>query len=338
MITSELSHITKKLHNDLTSLQTLPQLDELTVAYLGRNGHVNKIFSQMKTVPPEEKKAFGAKVNELKQEVTQLLEDKKNELMNKKIDYSSFDVTLPGKKKKIGSLHPYTIVRREMNAIFKQLGFSVYDGPHIETDEYVFERANLPKHHPARSLQDTIVIEDPDVILRPHTSSVENRALENESLPLRIVAPGMTFRYETPNATNHFVFNQYQGVVVAEDITMADLKGTLESFCKSYFGQDTIFRIRAKYYPEVEPGCGLDIQCKFCKGKGCSVCKGRGWVEIGGAGMIHPNMLRAAKIDSSKYSGFAWGMGFDRIVMQKFNIDDIRKMFDGTIVRANMSN
>lgn len=316
---------------DISAATTSKELEEIRIKYEGRNGIVNKQFELLKDLSPEEKKNQGPALNEFKKFIHDTIIAKEQELISA-TGTADIDISLPGIRQKMGKLHPHTIVRRQMNGIFKQLGFSVYEGPHIETDEYVFERANLPKHHPARSLQDTIIIDEPEVILRSHTSSVENRAMENEELPLRIVVPGVAFRYETPNQTNHFLFYQYEGMAIAEDITMADLHGTFESFAKSFFGEDVTIRIRAKYYPQVEPGVGLDLICTFCMGKGCPVCKRRGWVEIAGAGMIHANMLRTNGIDPEKYSGFAWGMGFDRIVMQKLKIDDIRKLYDGTLI------
>jgi phenylalanyl-tRNA synthetase alpha chain len=305
--------------------------DDLKRKYLGKESDLMQILANLKNLSPEEKKEIGKSANELRK----YFEEKIVEFSQ--IDYSNdekyhnFDVTLPGERRKLGTFHPGTLVAREMNEIFKQLGFSVYVGPEIETDEYVFEKLNLPKNHPARSLQDTLMIEEPEVILRSHTSSVEIRAMENEKLPIRIVVPGRAFRYEDLNQTNHFAFFQYEGLAIGENITMADLKGTFEAFAKSFFGEETKIRIRMKYYPQVEPGCGLDIQCRFCEGAGCPVCKKRGWIETSGGGMVHPNALRAVGIDPEKYSGFAFGMGFDRIVMQKFKIDDIRKLYNGTI-------
>ncbi len=328
----KLTTIVSQLMDDLSSCATIGDVEAVEITYVGRNGIINELLTGMKTLSPEEKKIRGKEINTLKKEVTTLIEQKKELLYGSVSDDSSFDVTLPGKKHRLGSRHPHTIMRRDMNKIFHYLGFSMYEGPHIETDEYVFERANLPKNHPARSLQDTILIQDPDILLRSHTSSVENRALENESLPLRIVAPGITFRYETPSQTNHFLFYQYQGVAVARDITMADLKGTFNLVFKHIMGKNTVLRFRAKYYPEVEPGCGIDIRCTFCHGAGCSSCKYRGWVEMGGAGMIHPHMLGAAGIDVGMYTGFAFGLGFDRMVMQKMQIDDIRKIYNGSLI------
>jgi phenylalanyl-tRNA synthetase alpha chain len=317
---------------DLASVTSSDSLEQLEISYMGRNGKLNDLFKGMKSLSVEEKKTWGAKLNTVKNELERMFAEKRETLLAGAGDIPDFDLTLPGTRQPIGKLHPHTIVRREMNDIFKHMGFSVYEGPHIETDEYVFERANLPKHHPARSLQDTIIIENPEIILRSHTSSVESRAMDALEPPIRLVVPGLAFRYETPNQTNHFIFYQYEGIAVAKDLTMADLHGTLETFCKLFFGKDTKTRIRAKYYPQVEPGCGLDIICKFCNGAGCPVCKRRGWVELAGAGMIHANMLRLNGIDPTLYSGFAWGMGFDRIVMQKLDIDDIRKLYDGTLI------
>ncbi|MCX7996872.1 MAG: phenylalanine--tRNA ligase subunit alpha [Patescibacteria group bacterium] len=320
---------------DLAAVKGISQLEEIETKYLGRNGKVNSLFKNMKKLAEEaskDVKEIGKELNRLKQELERLITEKKELLLADGGTGPDIDLTLPGIRPRIGKLHPHTLVRRQMNDIFKGMGFSVYEGPHIETDEYVFERANLPKNHPARSLQDTIIIENPDILLRSHTSSVQSRAMENLELPIRLVVPGFAFRYETPNQTNHFIFLQYEGIAVAEDLTMADLHGALETFCKMFFGRDTKVRIRCKYYPQVEPGCGLDIQCKFCGGKGCAVCKRRGWVEIAGAGMVHANMLRMNGIDPSRYSGFAWGMGFDRIVMQKLNIDDIRKLYNGALI------
>lgn len=305
---------------------------EIKNKYLGKNSELMQILSSIKDLSPDEKKIVGKEGNALKRSIESQINsegsDSKSSLSSEDID-----VTLPGKRLKLGRLHPHTLVMREMNDIFRQLGFSVYSGPEIETDEYIFEKANLPKNHPARSLQDTLTIKDPEILLRSHTSSVENRAMENEKLPLRIVVPGRVYRYEDLNQTNHFAFFQYQGVCVGEDITMADLKGTFEFFVHQFFGSEVQTRFRSKYYPEVEPGVGLDLMCKFCGGTGCPVCKRRGWAEILGAGMIHPNMLRMSGIDPKKYSGFAWGMGFDRLVMQKYGISDIRVLFNGGILK-----
>lgn len=241
------------------------------------------------------------------------------------------DVTVPGILPSVGHYHPTTLVIREMNAIFSRMGFSTYSGPEIENDEYNYNRVNLPKDHPARDLQDTLYIAEPDIILRTHTSSVEAHILETMTPPYRFVIPGKVYRYENMNASNNVMFFQYQGLAVGEGITLAQLKWTLNTFVHSFFGKDRETRFRCKYYPEVEPGVGVDISCSFCNKRGCSVCKGRGWIEMLGAGMIHPNMLRQVQLDPDKISGFAWGMGLDRIVMQRWNIPDIRSLYNGDI-------
>jgi phenylalanyl-tRNA synthetase alpha chain len=323
----QLQKIKTEFENDLSSQSA----EELKRKYLGKESELLQILGSIPTLAPELRKDVGKTGNEIRGYISTKISELQGAKSSQTGSFDEMDVTLPGVRKKLGKLHPHTLVMREMNEIFKQLGFSVYAGPEIETDEYVFERLNLPKDHPARSLQDTLMIEDPEVILRSHTSSVEIRAMETEKLPIRIVVPGRAFRYEDLNQTNHFAFFQYEGLAVGENITLADLKGTFESFARSFFGSDTKIRIRAKYYPQVEPGCGLDIQCKFCEGKGCPVCKKRGWIEASGGGMVHPNALRSCGIDPKKYSGFAWGMGFDRIVMQKYGITDIRRLFDGTL-------
>jgi len=219
-----------------------------------------------------------------------------------------------------------------LNSFFRYYGYSVYEGPEVEFNEYNFEKLNLPKDHPARSLADTLFISEPNIMLRTHTSSVETRAMTNEDLPLRIVVPGKVFRNETTNATNNSMFYQYEGLVVDKNVSMAELKGTLDKFIKFLYGVETKTRFRCKYYPQVEPGAGLDIQCLFCNSKGCTVCKFRGWVEVLGCGMVHPNVLRSCGIDHKKWSGFAFGMGLDRIVMLKYGIDDIRKLYSGELV------
>lgn len=328
----EFEKIKKTFDLSINDVNTINELETLRIEFLGRKSELTNSLSKIATLPIEERKEAGQSGNTLRNYIEEKINEKAKELENVMYrNYDEFDVTLPGKKVGIGRLHPHTLVLREFGEIFKQMGFSFYAGPEIETDEYVFERLNLPKNHPARSLQDTLIIDDPEVILRSHTSSVEIRGMEALDLPIRIVVPGRVYRYEDLNQTNHFAFFQYEGLAIGEKITMADLKGTFESFAKQYFGDDTLIRIRAKYYPQVEPGCGLDIQCKFCHGTGCPVCKRRGWLEASGGGMVHPNALRSCGIDPEKYSGFAWGIGFDRLVMQKYKINDIRKLFDGSL-------
>lgn len=307
---------------------------ELSKKYLSKDSDLSKLFILLPKLSPDEKKEAGKLINQAKKDIEEMissnLPDNKSSNITKHIPQET-DITLPGNRQKFGKLHPLTIVEREMNSIFKQMGFSVYAGPHIELDSNVFEKLNLPKNHPARSLQDTLVIEDPEILLRSHTSSVEIRAMEGESLPIRVVVPGRAYRYEDLSSNNHISFTQYEGLAVGKGITLANLHGLFNLFAKNFYGESTEVRIRAKYYPQVEPGCGLDLKCRFCGGEGCQVCKYRGWVELSGGGMVHPNVLRACKIDPAEYTGIAWGMGFDRIVMQKYGINDIRSLFDGSL-------
>ncbi len=305
------------------------ELEELRVAFLGRNGKVNQVFKDLKDLLPEEKREVGQSLNEVKKAIEEELEYRKNNLKEVKDEW--FDPSIPGIPYKIGHLHPTTQVIAEMAEVFNHLGFSMYEGPEIESDVWNFEKLNLPKDHPARSLQDALYIEEPEVVLRTHTSSVETRALATLKPPFRIVVAGKCYRFENVNATNNAMFYQFQGVALQKGLSMADLKGTLFYFAKKLFGEDRKLRFRCKYYPEVEPGAGLDVQCAFCGGKGCTVCKGRGWIEMLGAGMIHPNILRNMGHDPKEISGFAFGMGLDRIVMDRFKINDIRSLYNADI-------
>src|SRR3989344_2227917 len=258
------------------------ELENLRIAYLGRSGKLTELIKKIKDVPAEERRQVGSLINETKITIESLLADQKNKL--NVVIRKWFDPTMPGIKQRIGHLHPTTIVSNEMFEIFKHLGFSLYEGPEIETDEYNYEKLNLPKVHPARSLQDSLYIEDPEIVLRTHTSSVETRALATLKPPFRIVVAGKCYRYENVNASNNVMFYHFQGVALQKGISMAHLKGTLIYFVKTYLGKDREIRFRCKYYPEVEPGGGLDVDCQFCNKKGCSVCKGRGWIEILGCG------------------------------------------------------
>lgn len=234
-------------------------------------------------------------------------------------------------KPKIGHIHPLTQTINEMNSILQRIGYSIMDGPEIETAEYNFERANLPIDHPAMDLQDSIYIEEPNILLRTQTTSIETHVLEQYKPPFKVVMPGRTYRNEKVTRTNHFVFHQYQLVCVQEKVSLADLLATIEYLFKSFLGDDVVIRFRNKYYPEVEPGVGPDMQCFNCHGVGCQVCKGRGWIEMGGAGIRHPNMLRMAGIDPEQWQGFAFGLGLDRWAMAKHKITDIRTLLGGDL-------
>jgi len=309
--------------------ESLGELEGLRIAYLGRQGRISQLITELKDLSPSERAQAGQVLNDAKQTIEKTLAEQKRVLS--KVKEEKFDPSIPGKKYKAGSLHPTTIVINEMFDVFRHLGFSIIEGPEIETEDYNFARLNLPKDHPARSLQDALYISDPDIVLRTHTSSVEARSLESFEPPYRVVIAGKCYRYEDVNASNNSMFYQFQGFALQEGLTMADLRGTLNYFVHQFFGENRKIRFRCKYYPEVEPGAGLDLDCPFCNQKGCSVCKGRGWIEMLGCGMIHPNMLREAGHNPAKISGFAFGMGLDRIVMDRFGINDIRSLYNGDL-------
>lgn len=319
----------------IISCQSLTELEQIRIDYLGKtNGKLTLILKKIPTMTPEEKAIVGRFANEVKTTLEQALESQISIIGSKKQleEREEFiDPTVLGPKPIQGHLHPTTIVFREMNEIFRSMGFFVAEGPEIETDEFNYNRLNLPPDHPARDLQDTLYIEEPNILLRTHTSSIEAHILATENPPYRYVMPGKAYRFENVNASNNIMFTQYQGLAIGEGINMGHLKGTLLTFIKQFFGEQREVRFRNKYYPEVEPGVGVDLDCPFCHKKGCSVCKYRGWIEMLGAGMVHPNMLRLVKLDPNKFSGFAWGMGSDRIVMDRFNIPDIRALYNGEI-------
>jgi len=310
----------------------LSQLESLRIKYLGRNGLINKLFQNISKQSPQDRKQYGQDLNQLKANIKSLITQKSTKLASSQTQIKKHQTS--GnlyRSHRFGHLHPVTITERQINAIFQHLGFSIYDGPEIETDEYCFERLNLPKDHPARELQDSIYIKEPEILLRTQTSSIEARLLTSQKPPFKTAFPGKTYRNEKVNKSNHFIFHQYQAVVVDKNITMKDLFGTMNLMFKTLYGQDVITRFRCKYYPEVEPGVGPDMQCFSCHGAGCPICKGAGWIEMGGAGMIHPNVLQMAGIDPKKWRGFAFGMGLDRWTMAKFNIKDIRTLLGGNL-------
>ena len=290
----------------------------------------SKAMSQLKI---EGKRRWGQTYNSWKKQIEEALEARKQALLKSDDEEGGwFDVTLPVKAVPIGHLSPDTQIIRQMNEFFTYHGYSIAEGPDIESDEFNFEKTNLPKDHPARDLQDTIYIESPDILLRTHTSNVEKKNLSQHTPPLRFVVPGVCFRNEILNPSNHAIFQQYQGVLVDKNISLANLKATLEAFARHMYGPEVKTRFRTKYYPEVEPGAGMDILCTFCHGGGCKICKGRGWIEILGSGIIHRELLRKCGIDYREWSGFAFGMGLDRIIMTKFGINDIRDLHGGNLV------
>lgn len=327
-ISEEISNLKSKFATDLESVKSESELDTLYLKYLGKKGSTTKLLKSLQGLSLQDKKIYGPILNNLKKSQESQIKIKKSSLTHLP---SSIDLTIPGTPHPIGRLHPTTVIIREMNEFFTRQGFSIGEGPEIEDVEYNFRRLNLPEGHPATDLQDSLFIEEPNLLLRTHTSSVETRMLSNNKPPMRVVVPGKCYRNETTSLTNSAFFYQYQGFVVDKGITIGHLKDTLTKFHQFLFGPDVKLRFRYKYYPEVSPGMGVDMECRFCAGAGCQVCKYRGFIEVLGSGMIHYNTLLACGIDPEVYSGFAFGMGLDRLVMSKYGITDIRKLYGGEL-------
>lgn len=310
------------------------ELTEIWRKYLGKNGEITNLMQEIKNKPVEERKEYGQQVNMLKNEIDTIINSAKEALQNEAAkgyleeDIAKLDHRMP----KVGHLHPISRTINQVNGILKRLGYSVYDGPELETDEYLFKRTNLPEHHPARDLQDSIFIDEiKGLLMRTQTSSVEAHALEDLEPPFKIVVPGRSYRNEKVNKSNHFMFHQYQLVCVQEKVSMAELFATIKKIFEGLYGDDVVIRFRNKYYPEVEPGAGVDMQCTFCKGEGCAICKNRGWLEMAGCGIIHNNMMKMAGLNPEKWQGFAFGFGLDRLAMTHNNIKDIRTLLGGNI-------
>jgi phenylalanyl-tRNA synthetase alpha chain len=301
-------------------------LEDFRIRFLGTKGIVKQLFGEMKNVEADQRKAFGLVLNDFKQFAESSYEQLQQGLSSNGASHaSSIDLTLPGDALPVGTLHPITLVRNRMVQIFGRLGFSVAEGPEIEDDWHNFTALNLPEDHPARDMQDTFYIhQHPDWLLRTHTSSVQARVMESQQPPIRIVCPGRVYRNETISARAHCFFHQVEGLYVDENVSFADLKQTLYFFVQEMFGKDTRIRFRPSYFPFTEPSAEMDIGCTVCGGSGCSLCKHTGWVEILGCGMVHPKMLDNLGIDSNKYTGFAFGMGVERICQIKYRINDLR--------------
>ena len=316
----------KKFNNDLSRIDSLTQLDNVKIQYMSRKGEVADIFNHMKDVAPDDRPQVGKSLNELKSYINNEIEKFQAGLQKKSTD-SKLDLTLPGRKPFVGRKHPLTQTLDEMKSIFYGMGFSVEDGPEIETDYYCFEALNMPKNHPARDMQDTLYITE-EIVLRTHTSPVQIRVMEKTTPPVRIIAPGRVYRRDTPDASHSPFFHQVEGLVVDEGICFGDLKGVITAFAHKMFGADIKVRFRPSFFPFTEPSAEYDFICVFCRGKGCRVCKNTGWVEISGAGMVDPNVFKHVNYDSEKYTGYAFGMGVDRIAMLKYGIHDIRLFFE----------
>ncbi len=338
----------KKVENYLSEIAQFTTndanlLNEFRIKYLSKKGIVNQLFASMREVEGKDKKEMGQLFNDVKVNATKKVEDLQRAIkMHERSQIEKPDLSLPANFQDIGSRHPLSIVRNEILDIFKRLGFAVSEGPEIEDDWHVFGALNFPPEHPARDMQDTFFVEkDPDVVLRTHTSSVQVRVMAKQEPPIRVVLPGRVYRNEDISARSHCFFHQIEGLYIDENVSFADLKQTLFHFATEFFGADTKIRFRPNYFPFTEPSAEMDISCNICGGEGCNVCKYTGWVEILGCGMVDPNVLELNNIDNEQYTGFAFGMGVERITMLKYKINDLRlfstndlrflKQFEGVI-------
>ncbi len=312
-------------------------LEQFRIQYLSKKGIITELFTEFKQVAPEMRKEMGMKLNELKNTIQDIIDEQQKQFETKSEGKTDLDLTLPVDAMN-GARHPLSIVRNEINAIFKRLGFVIAEGPEIEDDYHVFAALNFPPDHPARDMQDTFFIsKEPsenkptDVLLRTHTSSVQVRAMETNKMPIRIIAPGRVFRNEAISARAHCIFHQIEGLYIDKNVSFADLKQTLYHFVQEYFGEGTKVRFRPSYFPFTETSAEMDISCNICGGAGCNICKHTGWVEIMGCGICDPNILKASNIDPEEYTGYAFGMGVERIAMLKYQINDLRMFFENDL-------
>ncbi len=327
----------KMLEDALKSINACNQikdLEEIRIRLLGKKGELTASLRSMKDLSPQERPVFGKRVNEIRDSLTAAIEQKSEELEQSakelQLKEERIDVTLPGKKQQLGCLHPLTRIYYEIRDIFVSMGFEIMDGPEVEYDKYNFEMLNIPKDHPARDMQDTFYITN-DIVLRTHTSPVQIRTMLRKDPPIRMIAPGRVYRSDDVDSTHSPIFNQVEGLVVGKDISFAHLKGTLDTFLKEFYGKDTKTKFRPGHFPFTEPSAEVDATCAKCHGKGCRVCSGTGMIEILGCGMVHPKVLSGCGIDPQEYTGFAFGMGLDRLASIKYGITDIRLLFENDI-------
>lgn len=328
---SQLEAIRAAATEEIAKVSSKIDLDALKVRFLGKKGELTAILKQMGKLSPEERPVMGQLANEVRSFIEEKIEERSAEIKKietaQKLKDETIDVTMPGKVKPLGHKHPLSIVLDEVKEIFMGMGFDVATGPEVEWDYYNFEALNIPKGHPARDTQDTFYITE-NMLLRTQTSPVQIRVMKNNQPPIRIIAPGRVYRSDAVDATHSPLFHQIEGLVVDKGITMGDLKGNLEAFAKRLYGNDTKIRLRPHHFPFTEPSCEIDVSCFRCGGKGCPMCKGEGWIEILGGGMVHPKVLKNGGIDPEVYSGFAFGVGLERLVMFRFNIDDMRLLYE----------
>ena len=330
---NQLKEILESAKAGIAAAASREEIEKIRVEYLGKKGKLTGILKSMGGLSKEERPVVGKLANEVRESIEAMISNAQNAAKSAeaelRIKAETLDVTVPGSERKLGAKHPISVTIDEITKIFMSMGFSVVDGPEVETVFYNFDSLNAPQNHPSRDLTDTFYIKDQEnVLLRTQTSPVQIRTILDKEPPIKIISPGRCFRCDTPDATHSPMFHQVEGLVVGEGITMADLKGTLDAFVKKLFGPETKTKLRPHHFPFTEPSAEVDVSCFKCGGKGCSVCKGSGWIEILGAGMVHPNVLKVGGIDTEKYSGFAFGMGVERVAMLKYEIDDIRLLYE----------
>lgn len=327
----KLKKIMDEALSQINSSQELEKLNEIRVAFLGKKGELTSVLKSMKEVAPEERPKVGQLVNDAREEIEKRLEAKKiafsKKLREEQMKKEVIDVTLPARKQMVGHRHPNTIALEEIERIFIGMGYEVVEGPEVEFDYYNFEALNIPANHPAKDEQDTFYINS-NIVLRTQTSSVQVHEMEKGKLPIRMIAPGRVFRSDEVDATHSPSFHQVEGLVIDKNITFADLKGTLAEFAKEVFGEDTKVKFRPHHFPFTEPSAEMDVSCFKCGGTGCRFCKGSGWIEILGCGMVHPNVLKMSGMDPEEYVGFAFGVGLERIALLKYEIDDMRLLYE----------
>ncbi len=331
MLDQKISDIQSEIEKLLPSISSQEELEKFRIEFLSRSGKLASLYEELKSVPNDQKPLFGQKINSLKKTVESQFESVKTKIQSSSSQQKNeIDLTIPGRMIPRGTRHPITQTMEEMKSIFVSMGFGIVYGPEIEDDYHNFEALNFAPHHPARDMQDTFFVKD-DVVLRTHTSPVQIRVMKSRPLPLRVIMPGRVYRNEAVSARSNYFFHQVEGLYVDKNVTFADLKGTLVTFAKNFYGNDIKYRFRPSYFPFTEPSLEMDITCFLCNGKGCRICKQTGWLEVLGAGMVHPNVLRNCGHDPEKVSGYAFGMGVDRISLLRYGINDIRIFFENDI-------
>jgi phenylalanyl-tRNA synthetase alpha chain len=327
---SEIRRIDGDFRARLADAKDAPSLERVRVDFLGRKGSISRLFESLGEADPAVRREAGRLLNELKNRAQSAVAEGAARVAVKKVSDDRPDLTLPGFSPPVGRLHPITIVTRRVKSVFQRLGFSVAQGPEVESDYYNFEALNIPPAHPARDMQDTLYVSD-GVVLRTHTSPVQIRVMENRRPPIRIIAPGRVYRRDTPDASHSPVFHQVEGLCVDEGVSFADLKAVILAFAREMFGSDMTIRFRPSFFPFTEPSAEYDFSCLICRGRGCRVCKNTGWVEISGAGMVNPEVFRFAGIDAERYTGFAFGMGVERLTMLLYEVQDIRAFYENDL-------